>query len=84
MQKQGSHKPGQYRQSEENFKADFKEKIGFFKTFFLKKVIINCLILRLSIATQLLTNSLLTRDQFSFMNEPEKQMYLPDINRWNR
>ena len=27
-------KPGQYRPSEEDFKAGFKEKIGFFKPFF--------------------------------------------------
>ena len=49
MKKLGAYKPGLYRPSEEDFKAAFK-------TFF-KKVVINCLILRLSIATQLSTNS---------------------------
>ena len=33
----GAYKPGQYRPSEEDFKAGFKEKLRFFKTFFFKK-----------------------------------------------
>ena len=45
--------------------AGFKEKIRFFKLFF-KKVIINCLILEFSIATQLSTNSLFARNQIRF------------------
>ena len=56
--------PGQYRPSEEDFKAGFKETIRFFK-----KVIINCLILWRSIATQLSTNSLFAWNQFSFLDE---------------
>ena len=50
MKKLGAYKPGQDRPSEEDFKAGCKETItkDFFKLF-IKKVIINCLILRLSI-----------------------------------
>ena len=54
-EKLGAYKPGQFRPSEEDFKPGIKEKIRFFNFSFLKKAIINCLILRLSIATQLST-----------------------------
>ena len=53
-EKLGAYKP------EENFKLGFEEKIRFFRIF--KKIFVksdNCLILRLSIATQLSTNLLL-------------------------
>ena len=33
-EKLGAYKPGQYRPSEEDFKAGFKEKISFFLTFY--------------------------------------------------
>ena len=69
----GPNKPGQYRPSEEDFKAGFKEKIRFFKPYFFKKVIIDCLILRLSFATQLSTNSLFAGNQFSFLNEQKNR-----------
>ena len=36
-EKLGKKRPGQYRPSEEDLKAGFKEKISFFKTFFKKK-----------------------------------------------
>ena len=52
--------------------AGFKEKIRFFKLF-VKKVIINCLILEFSIATQLSTNSLFARNQFSFLDEQKNR-----------
>ena len=35
-EKTGCYKPGQYRPSEEDFMAGFKEKIRFFQTFFFK------------------------------------------------
>ena len=54
----------------EDFKPGFEEKIRFlrfFKKIFLK--LDNCLILRLSIATQLSTNLLFAWNQFSFLDE---------------
>ena len=75
-EKTGRYKPGQYRPSEEDFMAGFKEKIRFCHTFFFK-VMISCLILRLSIATLLSTNLLFAWNQFSFLDEPRNGwMYL--------
>ena len=55
---------------EEYFKLGFEEKIRFFRIF--KKIFFtsdNCLILWLSIATQLSTNLLLAWNQFLFLDE---------------
>ena len=60
MKKLGAYKPGQYWPSKEDLKVGFKEKKIFVK------VIINCLILRLSIATQLPSNSSYSLDFGSF------------------
>ena len=54
----------------EDFKPGFEEKIRFFRFF--KKIFLksdNCLILRLSIATQLSTDLLFPWNQFSFLDE---------------
>ena len=65
--------------------AGFKEKIRFFKLFFKKVIINNCLILEFSIATQLSTNSLFARNQFSFLDEQKNRRtdVSSDKNRWN-
>ena len=72
----GAYKPGQYWPSKEDLKVGFKEKKKNFC-----KVIMNCLILRLSIATQLPTNSLLmfASNQFSFLNE-QKNSFIFQYN----
>ena len=72
----GAYKPGQYWPSKEDLKVGFKEKKKIFC-----KVIMNCLILRLSIATQLPTNSLLmfASNQFSFLNE-QKNSFIFQYN----
>ena len=72
-EKLGTYKPGKYQPSEEDFKHGFKEKIRFFKDFFSD----NCLILQLSIATQLSINLLYASIQFSFFDEQVNMMYLP-------
>ena len=58
-----------YKQ-EEDFKPGFEEKIRFFRFF--KNIYLkcdNCLILRISFATQLSTNLLFAWNQFSVFNE---------------
>ena len=79
-------KPGQCRPSEEVFKEGFKEKRRFFKKGFFKKSDNKLFFfLRLSIATQLSTNSLFAWNQFSIFGWPEEQNDVSsDKNRWNR
>ena len=64
-----------YHDLANDIKAGFKEKIRFFKLFW--KVIINCLILRISLATQLSTNSLFAWNQFSFLDEQKNRCRFP-------
>ena len=79
-EKLGTYKPSQCQPSEEDFKHGFKEKIRFFKYFFSD----NCLILQLSIATQLSINLLFAWIQFSFFDAQNEHDVSSDINQWNQ